>query len=1445
MSVTMLQSTTGHRSVDAPQCYRSSINSLPPLPADDLLKVIPHELLDKQCSEILLCDVAKDVTDWQLLLPWLKMNKSDENDLSRNHPGNNALQKQKLLLQWQEKFGQRATHRALVTAIYKSGDVDCAWKVCQMVIECSVEEAAHTPSSPLMGASIPPPAMAVSSTSGSPPATAMPSPAAATAALSKAMRKYQKKLKQRYKNHKPVLLEEEWPQLSALKYISLAMIKKETVERGSITNEYICTTIHGNMDDILHEKVPVEVDQLFSLGSDERQAILVEGAPGSGKSTLLWHICQKWQSGELFQQFILVLLVLLRDTAVHTAQSLADILPCIPSRSSKYTPSEYRKAIASDIEDRDGEGVLIMLDGWDEAPADLRQEGSLFHDIIADPSKCSVEAAAVVVSSRPSASDAIRKYASTRVEVLGFTRERREEYIRESLPGKPEAAHSLLQQIESVPQLGANCHLPLNLAIITHTFQCLGNTLPSTYCRIIITLALSRLLRHIQKSPTHGTVVQSLESFDNLPDGTREEFLKLCKLAYKGVVKEKYSFSSEDLREITQSSATGVPQITTFGLLQAVHSLVATGSSTVYHFLHLSLQELCAAYHISSLPSPETEHVGALKRMVARRSKYYGVPQYIVMEHFQPVCEFYSAMTHLHNPQVVSQLFQIYKNIEIHNFEIKCHHTGALLNPQLFFACLAEAENPDLSCVTANIIGTQVNIQSSGIGRALAMAIEEAPHLESVICYDFSPALSKALSGKTSLKHLEIHASKSTDMKSVKHVLTTCTNLDHIVMRGALKDSLFHLLEVIKIQTLDLRGEEIGEAGIVALSSALKMNTTIQHLTISCGTFREDHKDPSLEKASLKIKHYWQLPEQKPGCVIGEDGMEALSSALSINTTLKCLNINGNNFGDKGASHLAKALGHTSLQEIDISNCGIGEEGMVALSSALSTNTTLECLLVHGNSFGDKGVSHLAVALGHTSLQEIDISDCGIGEEGMVALSSALKTNTTLKRLKAYGNNFGDKGATHLAKALSHTSLQEIDISLCGIGEEGMVALSSALSTNTTLNCLKTYWNEFGDKGASHLAVALSHTSLQEIDISCCCIGEEGMVALSSALSTNTTLKQLDISGNNSKDKGIVALSSALSSNTTLTHLNIFFTDRKIIPCIYIGGLHEIIDHSQVALARALLQNTTLTSLSSILRHGRNGLTQNYNPVFTREVTRELLKDTSTFYASIKRSHIIQFILLDKTSSLGEALWSGNMEEAAEILKLNQPPAVEKTLKIKMSNNTWEVDYGARKVHETDEGLLRVRSIYNDPTSWSSLRELSLGGMVLGGVGACLLAEMLNETQIQTLDITYCDIPEDGIMALSKTLSINTRLKHLAIGGNRINKRGQEALVRALTRNTTLAVLDISGHSSFHMSFEDNGKILFQSLNQFSLSTIVNDRHTSPKEECAGWRGKIIDWKTF
>ena len=808
---------------------------------------------------------------------------------------------------------------------------------------------------------------------------------------------YQQQIRYDYRTSNPVMAL-EWPPPPTLKYISLAMIKQKKLDRGEITDRFIRMTIHGDADDILYDKVPVEVEQLFSLDTSERKVILVEGAPGSGKSTLLWHTCQKWQSGELFQQFTLVLLVLLRDTAVHNAKCLADILPYLPDDCSQS--SELRDSIATQISASCGEGVLIMLDGWDEAPHSLQQEGSLIHNIITAPSKCALQKAAIVVSSRPKASARLWPYASTRVEVIGFTKKRRNEYIQESIENLA-TAQKLMQQIEDIPQLGENCHLPLNLAIITNTFLCSKNELPSTYCRTIITLALNCLLRHLQKNEYKS--IEALDSFSDVPDSLKEQFVTLCRIAYEGVACQRYSFSKQFLSDQARASC----EVETFGLLQAVHSLVSSGSSTVYHFLHLSLQELCAAYYITSLPDTEEQimKLRNLKTITSIVDTEIGMSQVKVERKFErrnprfdPVCQFYAALTQLSNSRVLAALMDEYPplNDNFTGYECvsmsrehfldnlpHCVNDSPTDRPRMckvshgFLHCLYEAQNPSL-VKELGVTALKVTGDTSPPSLALAYLISIATGLKK---FTYSKS-SGIFSRQVFLEALVADAlSKSTVEEVIcEEVSFSCTD-SH-------PKSLSIMLKNRKLKKLEMH-ECFGDQ-LFPFSALL--NGSIEDLTVSSSNIDASIMLPVLEKLLLKRLNI-------SCCGIGYTSMEAISTIPIICTTLKQFNISGNNISD-GVDYLAKALVQTSLEELDISDCQIRNDGIIAIASALKATQTLISIDVHGNSFGTEGILAIAEALNHTSLQKLDIRYCDLtGEKGLLAIASALRSNTTLNCL--------------------------------------------------------------------------------------------------------------------------------------------------------------------------------------------------------------------------------------------------------------------------------------------------------------------------------------------------------------------------------------------------------------------------------------------------------------
>ena len=134
--------------------------------------------------------------------------------------------------------------------------------------------------------------------------------------------------------------------------------------------------VKGEIEPLMDSKVPVDMDSIFDDGTFENarrpMVILVEGALGSGKTSLAYHYCQKWAEGNL-SMFDVVALVYLRHPAVHSAgldltlhQLL--LLACA-SDGDKEIEDIVRKVVQHVKNDSK---LLLLLDGWDEAPACLR-----------------------------------------------------------------------------------------------------------------------------------------------------------------------------------------------------------------------------------------------------------------------------------------------------------------------------------------------------------------------------------------------------------------------------------------------------------------------------------------------------------------------------------------------------------------------------------------------------------------------------------------------------------------------------------------------------------------------------------------------------------------------------------------------------------------------------------------------------------------------------------------------------------------------------------------------------------------------------------------------------------------------------------------------------------------------------------------------------------------
>ena len=122
------------------------------------------------------------------------------------------------------------------------------------------------------------------------------------------------------------------------------------------------------------------------------------------------------------------------------------------------------------------------------------------------------------------------------------------------------------------------------------------------------------------------------------------------------------------------------------GLLQAVEGLTLLRKSLSYNFLHLSVQELLAAYHISHIDSSKQR--GVFERMFGS-------------SRFQAVLQYYSGFTKLANP-AIQDFISTYTR-----------QKSSIKDLLPLLHCFYEAQEPSLCKLVASQFSQYINLLSA------------------------------------------------------------------------------------------------------------------------------------------------------------------------------------------------------------------------------------------------------------------------------------------------------------------------------------------------------------------------------------------------------------------------------------------------------------------------------------------------------------------------------------------------------------------------------------------------------------------------------------------------------------------------------------------------------------------------------------------------------------
>ena len=327
--------------------------------AKEICEGVPKSCLDRTVSDIHIAQLAKIMTEWQELAPFLGLSQSEEENIVERYRGRLQLQKREALRKWKEKNGHKATYRKLIDIFCDQERVGLAGTLKGLLTS--------------------------KNRSGS-------------ASQSSVIDVFHDYLHDCYSDS-PLSSTLQWPFSNMpCNFVELDLYDVPTI---------------GDHGDTLEYYKPIVLESLFFAGNSKvkRKVILVEGVAGVGKTTLSWHACKEWAAGRLFKDIKLLIHVSLSDPNLHSMSKLADLIP--------HHSEEMRGNVSDAIADKRGKGVCFLLEGCDEAPQSLWD--SFLHRFIAGKGgRAMVPNAHIILTSRPGISVRLTSCLTGKVLIRGF-----------------------------------------------------------------------------------------------------------------------------------------------------------------------------------------------------------------------------------------------------------------------------------------------------------------------------------------------------------------------------------------------------------------------------------------------------------------------------------------------------------------------------------------------------------------------------------------------------------------------------------------------------------------------------------------------------------------------------------------------------------------------------------------------------------------------------------------------------------------------------------------------------------------------------------------------------------------------------------------------------------------------------------------------------------------
>ena len=1082
--------------------------------------------------------------------------------------------------------------------------------------------------------------------------------------------------------------------------------------------------------------------------------ILIEGAPGMGKTTLCKEIAYQWSEHSLLKDSELLFLIYLHDPAIKRINQLKDLVHYQHNFDEEDT--ELSKQCAKFLNNRNGNGLTIVFDGYDEYNSSTDSIITKILDREVLP-RCRI-----LVTSRLTASNWLQRLADVRVEVLGFTDESKTQYIKQELQDHPDKIDELQSYLNTHATIKSICYMPMMMTILVYMFKEKGS-LPNNSTELYDKFIALTMCHHLQKHNISGEVFVTLQAF---PIEHKSILTDLEKFAFLTLQNKQKVFSKEDIKNLCSNSLLSSFNLDSFGIINSVkYFCIDKGDSHVFSFLHLSIHEYLAAYYLSSIDQceqfKELENTFLNEMYQETWNMFISMNKdtWLNVQNYFIYCKdtYRESLSHWIadiNSESFVKLYDILNSNTISKKVVQvlitnsdhCNNNATDTHKEQMYISLCGQKNVHQTKLELFVVNEDLNSN-------WFMLFEHLNTRFSMIVYkDHILILSKAY------------------QEQVVDFFKYQTSLTQIILKDC--HITKNIVDAIKLSCLQhLLYLEISRCNIED-NALTKLTDFLSSITTLLGISIQDNKSsPELIKVVSSVIAnncnliFLNLNNNHLQYKIHEVAKE-LPLAIKSNKQLEMFILDNSNLANMILNSLTTI---TTLTFLNLGNNQITHEADEALASVIMHNTGLEELHFNGNSLG-VGTLKVAKALQHiTTLRILGLGNNKIPQEACDELALAIKSNKHLKGLWLNDNNLHSSVNIILNSLTAITTLTVLSLSKNQITEEADEALESVIMHNTGLEELYLNGNSLG-VGTLKVAKALQHiTTLKKLGLGNNNIPQEACDELALAIKSNKHLEILWLNDNSLLSSVNIILNS-LTAITTLTFLNL--------------GNNQITHEADEALASVIMHNTGLEELY---------FDGNSLGVGTLKVAKALQHITTLRILGLGNNKIPQeacdeLALAIKSNKHLKGLWlnDNNLHSSVNII-LNSLTAITTLTVLSLSKN--------QITEEADEALESV-IMHN-----TGLEELYLNGNSLG-VGTLKVAKALQHiTTLKKLVLSNNKIPQEACDELALAIKSNKHLEILWLNDNSLLSSAN-IILNSLTAITTLTFLNLGNNQITHEADE-------------------------------------------